>query len=141
MQQQAAGEGAARQKLARLRATLESVRAEKALLEGQLTHAEAKVAELRDRLEHREVGEGEGSGALHGPLVSLLVPLRPVSPLVRLPHGCRPRCARPKAGASSWKRIMLQGSSSIPRAATHSADAKRMRVQICRLGVKPSRNS
>lgn len=55
LQQEAAGEGAARQKLGRLRATLEAVRNEKALLEGQLTRAESKVAELRDRLEQREV--------------------------------------------------------------------------------------
>jgi chromosome segregation ATPase len=55
LQQEAAGEGAARAKLGRLRGLLEGVRAEKALLEGQLTHAEAKVAELRDRLEQREV--------------------------------------------------------------------------------------
>ncbi|KAL4853675.1 Centrosomal protein [Chlorella vulgaris] len=54
LQQEAAGEGAARQKLGRLRATLEAVRNEKALLEGQLTRAESKVAELRDRLEQRE---------------------------------------------------------------------------------------
>ncbi|KAI7844734.1 hypothetical protein COHA_001619 [Chlorella ohadii] len=54
LQQEAAGEGAARRKLGTLRSTLERVRAEKALLEGQLTHAEAKVAELRDRLEQRE---------------------------------------------------------------------------------------
>ena len=55
LQQEAAGEGAARAKLGRLRGLLEGVRAEKALLEGQLTHAETKVAELRDRLEQREV--------------------------------------------------------------------------------------
>ncbi|PRW50911.1 basal body [Chlorella sorokiniana] len=54
LQQEAAGEGAARRKLGALRSTLERVRAEKALLEGQLTHAETKVAELRDRLEQRE---------------------------------------------------------------------------------------
>lgn len=63
LQQEAAGEGAARRKLGTLRSTLERVRAEKALLEGQLTHAEAKVAELRDRLEQREVrGVGVGCG-------------------------------------------------------------------------------
>lgn len=63
LQQESAGEGAARQKLGRLRSTLEGVRAEKALLEGQLTHAEAKVAELRDVLEQREVrGWGHASG-------------------------------------------------------------------------------
>lgn len=61
LQAEAAGEGAARARLGRLRATLEGVRAEKAQLEGQLTHAEAKVAELRDRLEAREA---RGPGAV-----------------------------------------------------------------------------
>ena len=55
LQAEAAGEAGARTRLSRLRATLESVRGEKAQLEGQLTHAEAKVAELRDRLEQKEV--------------------------------------------------------------------------------------
>lgn len=64
LQAEAAGESAARQKLGRLRSTLEGVRSEKALLEGQLTHAEAKVAELRDRLEQREVGLGLGTHGL-----------------------------------------------------------------------------
>ena len=64
LQQEAAGEGAARRKLGALRSTLDRVRAEKALLEGQLTHAEAKVAELRDRLEQREVWQADWGGRL-----------------------------------------------------------------------------
>lgn len=74
LQQEAAGEGAARRKLGALRSTLDSVRAEKALLEGQLTHAEAKVAELRDRLEQREVrpaGVLEAAREAHGHAVGL----------------------------------------------------------------------
>ncbi len=62
LQAEAAGEAGARQRLARLRAALEAVRGEKALLEGQLTHAEAKVAELRDRAEQREVSGNMGAG-------------------------------------------------------------------------------
>lgn len=72
LQAEAAGEGVARQKLGRLRSTLEGVRAEKALLEGQLTHAETKVAELRDRLEQREVGCGWGACVMGGQYVSWL---------------------------------------------------------------------
>lgn len=42
-------------KLSKLKVTLEEVRSQKAQLEGQLTHAETKVADLRERLEQREV--------------------------------------------------------------------------------------
>lgn len=61
LQAEAAGEAGVRQKMGRLRAILESVRGDKALLEGQLTHAETKVAELRDRLEQREVSGNVGA--------------------------------------------------------------------------------
>lgn len=58
LQAEAAEEGGARRRLGGVRATLEALRGEKAQLEGQLTLAEAKVAELRDRLEQREVKTG-----------------------------------------------------------------------------------
>lgn len=67
LQVEAVGEAGVRQRLARLRASLEAVRGEKALLEGQLTHAEAKVAELRDRAEQREVSSNMGAGLERGP--------------------------------------------------------------------------
>ena len=43
-------------RLGKLKASLEESRAQKAQLEGQLTHAETKVADLRERLEQKEVG-------------------------------------------------------------------------------------
>ncbi len=45
-------------RLCKLKATLEEVRSQKAQLEGQLTHAETKVADLREKLEQKEVGSG-----------------------------------------------------------------------------------
>ena len=44
--------------MGKLKATLEEVRAQKAQLEGQLMVAETKVADLRERLEQKEVGNG-----------------------------------------------------------------------------------